>query len=63
MRAGRGCDAVDLHPDRRALDDATCAADIVADILHACVIIYGVSDPEEILERAMRTYQGDKADA
>lgn len=59
-RVERGRRAIWIHPDRAANDIGTSASDIIADVLHL-TSEYGY-DPAEILDRARRTFDGDKED-
>lgn len=63
-KAQRGHRAVELHPDLhpQGIDFETAATDIIADVLHAAADAGLVDDDDqaqEILDRAMRTFQGD----
>jgi hypothetical protein len=66
IRRERGDRAIRLHPDLPGEPEfyATAASDIIADILHA---VYGGEEafrgePTELLDRALRTYEGDAED-
>lgn len=62
-RIARGRAAIELHPDFQAggIDPETAASDVIADILHAVFGTFiGNDSPEDLLDRAYRTYLGDR---
>lgn len=63
-RAERGWKAIRLHPDYTLEETATCASDIIADILHSLDRAGHVlpSEMDDFVARALRTYEGDAED-
>jgi len=66
IRRERGNRVIRLHPDLANEPDfyETAASDIIADILHAVFEgdRIGNDSPQDLLDRALRTYEGDAED-
>jgi hypothetical protein len=68
IRATRGHEAIELHPDLgRGLEFEYAASDVIADLLHAVADYYrrnAGGDPSqlvhEVYDRALRTYEEDE---